>query len=168
VLHATLTIPDVASFILDPDHRGRLDGAVSFDPIGRAAPADAGWFKLFARTADPEVKLMVYRLTVASGPKTYTLHGEKHVRRGSVLRGWPDTTTLRCRLHAGPDDLAPVCGAGILRIGIPGFVRQLASFRTVDAPGPRATVRALSGFLAFFARELAESYLPLAARAARS
>ena len=159
VLRATLTIADVAGFVRDPEHRGTLDGSITFAPIGRAVPATAGWFKLFARSADPEVKLMVYRMTVARGTSVYTLHGEKQVRRGSVLRAWSDTTTLRCRLHAGGDDTAPVCGAGILRISVIGFARQLCSFRTVNGVAVGAKGRALARFFSFFSRELIESYV---------
>jgi hypothetical protein len=160
LLRATLTVPDVAGFVQDPEHRGGLDGSITFDPLGEVLPARGGWFKLFARSGDPEVKLMVYRMTVARGTTVYTLHGEKRVRRGSVLRAWPETTTLRCRLHAGEDDTAAVCGAGILRISGSGFARQLLSFRTLRARTPAAKARALAVFFGFFARELAESYLP--------
>ena len=158
VLRATLTIPGMDAFVRDPAHEGTLEGSVTFPRLGTALPLQGGRFNLFAPSGDPNLKLMVYRGTVVSGGRLYTLHGEKHVRRGSMLRGWPDTTTLRCRLHEGGDAEGPVAGAGILRIGIGGFARQLLSFRTVNGSSTRARTGAMLGFLSFFTRELLDSY----------
>jgi len=158
ILRATLTIPSIEAFVRDPAHQGTLDGSVTFPALGTELPLQAGRFHLFAPTLDPNLKLMVYRGRIVSGGRPYTLHGEKHVRRGSMLRGWPDTTTLRCRLHAGDDTDAPVAGAGILRISMGGFARQLLSFRTVNGSSARARTGAMLGFLSFFTRELLDSY----------
>ena len=158
VLRATLTIPSMEAFVRDPEHRGTLDGSVTFPGLGTALPLQDGRFNLFAPSPDPDLKLMVYRGTVVSAGRLYTFHGEKHVRRGSMLRGWPDTTTLRCRLHAGSDTEGAVAGAGILRISVGGFARQLLSFRTVNGSSARARTGAMFGFLSFFTRELLDSY----------
>lgn len=159
VMRATLTIPSVTAFVQDPEHTGKLDAWVSLDSTGTNIPAVSGWFKLFTPSADPGLKLMIYRMTLQHGAGTYTLHGEKHVRRGSVLRAWPDTTTLRCRLHAGVDETGPVCGEGILRISVAEFTKQLASFRPVQRTASRARAAALARFFRFFARELIDSYV---------
>ena len=159
VLQATLTIDNMERFLRDRSHEGSLVGAVTFPALGSAIPSVDGRFNLFAPTSDPDLKLMVYRLTFAARDEVYTLHGEKHVRRGSMLRGWPDTTTLRCRLHAGADTTGAVRGAGILRINPAGFARQLVSFRTVNGSSAGARAHAMVGFLSFFSRELLDSYL---------
>ena len=90
---------------------------------------------------------------------TYCLDGAKHVRRRSVVGAWPDTTTLYCRLHEGPDPSGPVRAAGILRLGPLAFARQLVSFRTPNAGGPIRGAASLSRFLAFFSGEVIDSYL---------
>jgi hypothetical protein len=155
----TLKIPSVTRFVADPQHTGMLDGTITFDGIGSNAPVVSGWFKLFAPSSDLDLKLMIYRMTFGGDAGVYTLHGEKHVRRGSILRAWRDTTTLRCRVHRGADDTGPVCAAGTLHITLPGFARQLLSFRTLHGGTLRTRARALGGFFGFFARELRQSYL---------
>jgi hypothetical protein len=159
MLRATLIIDDIQAFLDDPSHEGRLTGDVTYPPLGRALPVTVGRFRLFAPSSEPDLKLMVYVVSFAAGPDVYTLHGEKHVRRGSLLRGWPDTTTLHCRLYAGPEGAGPVCGAGILRITVAGFARQLLSFRPVNGSGVPPRARAMARFFTFFTRELLDSYL---------
>jgi hypothetical protein len=159
VLRATLVIDDIRGFLADSSHAGRLTGDVTFPALGRGLPVTAGHFNLFAPSSDPNVKLMVYVLSFAAGPEMYTFHGEKYVRRGSMLRGWPDTTTLHSRLYAGPEASGRVCGAGILRITAAGFARQLLSFRPVNGTGASARAGAMARFFTFFTRELLDSYL---------
>lgn len=159
VMRATLTIPDIDAFVADPGHEGLLAGSISHPPLGMELAARSGRFMLFAPSGDPDLKRMVYRMTFEAGNRAYTLHGEKHVRRGPVLRAWSETTTLRCRLHAGADDGAPVCGAGILRISVPAFATQLLSFRANTAGSSRSMAAVMARFFGFFSRELLDSYL---------
>jgi hypothetical protein len=58
----------------------------------------------------------------------------------------------------GPDTEGPIAGAGILRISMGGFARQLLSFRTVNGSSARARTAAMLGFFSFFTRELLDSY----------
>jgi len=159
VLRASLLIPRVKDFVADAAHRGMLDGSVSFGPLGTDLRASSGFFQLFTATDDPALKLMQYRMTFCRGAETYCLDGAKHVRRGSPLRGWSDTTTLSCRLHSGADESGPVVGAGILRLTPASFARQLISFRSVNGGTTGTQVGALVAFFNFFARELLDSYL---------
>jgi hypothetical protein len=158
-LHATATIPDVARFVADAGHGGVLGGAIAFDPFGPPRPISGGTFQLFVPTDDPDLKLMVYRATFEHGGATWCLDGAKQVRRRSILRSWTDTTTLYCRLHAGPDPAAPVVAAGALRLGPLAFAGQLFTFRTVQAATVAGKARALAGFFGFFSRELIDTYL---------
>jgi hypothetical protein len=159
VLRASLSIADVRVFVGDASHEGALDGTISFRPIAMAMPADSGRFRLFTKAADPTLKLMEYVVTFRHGNDAYCLSGAKEVRYGSPLRGWHDTTTLPCRLYAGTDPEGRVLGAGVLRISLLGFARQLLSFRAVNGDARGAKVRALAGFCRFFAGELLDSYL---------
>ena len=159
VLCVTLSIPSVPAFVDDAEHAGTLDGTVSFSPIGTDLQVESGFCKLFTPTDDPDLKLMQYRTTFRRGTETYCLDGAKQVRRGSPLRGWRDTTTLPCRLHAGGDNTGAVVGAGILRLGASSFAMQLLSFRTLNGRTIGAKARALTGFFAFFAGELLDTYV---------
>jgi hypothetical protein len=161
VLRARVAIEDVQGFTRDPEHTGALEASISFEPLGHDLRTDSGVVKLFKRTDDPDLKLMVYRLTFREGSRDYCFEGTKHVRRRSVLHSWNDTTTLYCRLHAGRDTEGTVIGAGILHLAALDFARQLASFGTVNASTMTAKARALGGFGVFFARELVDTYLGL-------
>ena len=145
-------------FLADSEHAGTLDGSISFHGMATNTLAVSGWFKLFARSSNPDLKLMIYHVTFERDAKVYTLHGEKHVRRGPVFRAWSDTTTLRCRLHAGGDDTAPLIGTGVLRLRLANFASQLFSFRARNGRTMAAKAGALASFFAFFARELLDSY----------
>jgi choline dehydrogenase-like flavoprotein len=158
-LAATAAIADVAEFARDPGHTGRLTGSVTFPPIGAERARCEGTFQLFVPAPDPGRKLMVYRAAFRAAGVQYFLDGAKHVGRHSVLRAWGDTTTLYCRLHEGTDPSGPVVAAGVLRLGAFAFSRQLVSFRTPGARGLAGSLRALSGFLAFFSSELIDTYV---------
>lgn len=158
-LQATAGIADVPAFVRDPRHAGRLTGRITFAPVGAEEAAAEGTFMLFAPTADPDLKQMIYRATFRVNGVAYCLDGAKHVRRRSVVRAWRDTTTLSCRLHEGVDTTGRVVAAGVLRLGPLAFARQLASFRTPGAAGPLHAVKTLAAFLAFFSGEVVDSYL---------
>jgi cholesterol oxidase len=105
---------------------------------------------------------MRYRLHFTDGEgQPRTLSGWKDIRRHPATRVWPDTTTLYFRLLAGhvpdgEDDDAPIVGAGILRLSVDGFARQLTTFRT---EGPHG-LTALERFVGFFLGELWDIYRP--------
>ena len=95
-----------------------------------------------------------------------TLTGEKLVPNRAGFHPWWDTTTLFTRVLRGriePDDDgdAEVAAAGVIRMTLPGFLRQLSTFR-VSGPG---RVRAVAGlrlivrFQRFFVGTLARVYL---------
>lgn len=158
-LHAQVVIEDLSRFVADLGHTGGLDGRVSFPPIGDGLAAPGGCVKLFTPTTDPDLKLMVYRVTFRHAGRTYCLDGAKHVRRRWVWHAWTDTTTLFCRLHEGPDPSGPVIGAGILRLTPLAFLRQLTTFRTINAPSLGRRLGALARFFRFFAAETIDTYL---------
>lgn len=158
ILHARVTIPRMDLFLLDPLHAGTLDGRISVEPLGRDLLA-AGVFSLFVPTGTPELKQIAYRLAFDADGRSYCLAGLKEVRRGSIFRGWSDTTTLYCRLHADGAETGAVLGAGVLRLTPWAFARQLSTFRGVNSPSLIDGTRALAGFATFFGRELVDSYL---------
>lgn len=158
-IQAFATIPNLTSFVADPNHMGELGGTVHFAPAGDRVRADHGFFQLFVPTPDPRTKLMVYALCFQTQGIRYRLHGRKQVLHRSVLHSWKETTTLYCHLHQGQDERSPVVGAGVLHLTFAQFARQLLSFRTVNANSFSEKVRALTGFGNFFGRELIDSYL---------
>jgi hypothetical protein len=158
-MHVSAAIADVPGFVRDPEHRGRLAGSITFPALGVHDAPSHGVFQLFAPSSDPDLKLMVYRVTFRAEGREYCLDGSKHVRRRSVLHAWTDTTTLFCRLHEGADTTGPVTAAGVLRLAPLAFARQLASFRTPGARGASDALGALAAFFAFFSGQVVDAYL---------
>jgi hypothetical protein len=158
-MHARVAIPSLAPFVDDPDHRGRLDGHIEFAPLGGPFPADTGVVKLFAPTDDPNLKLMVYRMTFRLNGAAYCLDGAKHVRRQPVLHAWRDTTTLYCRLYQNEEPRGTVIGAGTLYLTPLALARQLTTFRTIGSPSIGAAISTLARFGRFFAGEVIDTYL---------
>ena len=160
VLHATVTVEDLARFADDPVHRGELRGELELPGVRRRIPFAGGLFALFAPSGRPGETLMRYEAPFTHEGRAYYLAGAKEVRNDYAgLDLWPDTTTLYTRLHSGPSADGPVVGAGILRLGVPELARLLASMRPVRADGPVDAVGAYARFAGFFAGSLVTDYL---------
>jgi hypothetical protein len=82
---AKIIIEDLDSFIKITGHRARLEGSVTFKPLGGTFAMEDGAFSLFSVEPVQGLRQMIYafRFTTSNG-KTYFLYGEWP--RG---RGWP-------------------------------------------------------------------------------
>lgn len=152
----TITVDDVDAFILDRDHLGRAEGYVDSDVLGGRLPVRRGWFNLFTREGDPATRRMLYRLHLTDpAGHDLTLVGHKEVHDDPGFDVWSDTSTLYARVlegHTRPetDDEARIVGAGVLKILLPDFVRQLTTFSS-SGPGK---AHALTVFGRLFLGEL--------------
>jgi hypothetical protein len=159
-LNATITIPDLATFVKDPMHTGQLHGQVIFEPLGEPLQSDRGVFRLFAPADISAVRLapkvMHYAVHFKKGRRSLYLAGNKFIDGTSPLRLWSETTTLYTRLYNGSSARAPVIGYGYLRLGVLDLLRTLPTMRPTTT-GVRG-VRALADFGRFFASELWDSY----------
>jgi cholesterol oxidase len=168
-LHGTVTIDDVAAFVADPLHRGRLSGEVELPGRANRIPFRDGVFNLFAPGGEPDLTLLVYEvpLRLASNgadhdqvhDQVHYLAGRKSVRDDLGLDLWPDTTTLDVRLHQGRDATGPIVGSGVLRLTVAELLRLLASARTLHAGSPLQSATAVARFGRLFLENLAASYL---------
>lgn len=129
-----IEIDSVDRFVVDPEHEAAVSGTVSFPSLGGERPIERGVFNLLVDEGDPAAKRMLYRLffrDAAGNP--FTLSGTKVIEDDPGLDAWSDTTTLFTRLlrgHVEADEeaAATVVGAGVVRISLPGFLRQLTTF----------------------------------------
>jgi predicted acylesterase/phospholipase RssA len=163
----TIDVGGVNQFLVDPRHEARLTGWVVSDALGGRLPVESGTFNLFTHEPDSEVRRMLYRVVFRDRAGHWlTLTGEKLVPKLAGFHPWRDTTTLfmrvlRGRIEPDEDGEAEVAAAGVIRMTLPGFLRQLSTFR---ASGP-GRVRAVAGFglivrfHAFFVGTLARVYL---------
>ncbi|MEJ2672510.1 MAG: hypothetical protein P8168_09990, partial [Deltaproteobacteria bacterium] len=126
---AQIIIEDLDRFVQLSDHRARLEGTVSFDPLGGTFPMEDGLFKLFSIDPDTGFRQMIYafRFTAANGKK-YFLKGVKWLKDDPGFDVVEDMTTLFTAIYAGPDEQAPLYGSGQL------------FFDLKDAPGLMASM----------------------------
>ena len=130
----TISIDDMDRFTADPDHLGSAAGYVDADFLGGRFQVDQGWFNLFSPAESPQARKMLYRLWFTGpGGNPLTLTGFKHVEDDRGFDTWRDTSTLYTKVlagHVGPgEEDGQVLAAGILRIRMLDFARQLTTFR---------------------------------------
>jgi cholesterol oxidase len=164
----TIDVPDVERFVEAGDHPGTAEGYVRCELLGGRLPVERGWFNLFVPAAEQGTREMRYRLWIRdlSGAPV-TMYGKKVVRDDAGLDVWRDTSTLYITLmkgHIPSGSEGEVMGAGVLRILLRDFARQLTTFK---ASG-EGKLGSLTGFGKFFARSLRDIYLaPSAPRSGR-
>lgn len=135
----TLEIQEMDDFIISPEHQASVTGSVICQALGGQRPVEQGSFNLFVEESDPEHLQMLYRLwfTDKAGHKL-TLVGHKDIYDDSHIGIWSATTTLHVRILRGyiepaNDRTAEIVASGIIRIHLPDFLAQLASFRIQSA-----------------------------------
>jgi len=158
-LDLDVAIGDVAAFVADPAHVAVVNGTVSCAALGGQLAIRDGRLSLLADAAAAlsTGKHMTYdlRLTDPRG-RRLRLHGVKRLERGARPSLWADTTTLTTEVR--DEATSAVVAAGIARISVPGFLRELTTFRAV-APTARGRAAALARFGYFFADQLGQVYI---------
>lgn len=142
--HLTIEVEDLDRFAADLRRTAVARGWVGCEALGGRLLVENGTFNLLVEEAGSGRKRMLYRLffrDVVGHPLTLT--STKVVGAGSGARIWRDTTTLYTRVvrgHVEDDEPgAELVASGILRLRLPGLLRQLATFR---ADGDSLAVRA--------------------------
>jgi hypothetical protein len=164
VARLTITIDDLACFLIDPYHTARITGEIECDTLGGQLPIEGGSFNLFVQDADPTRKAMCYRLFFRdSVGHTITLTGVKVVHGDAPTAVWFDTTTLYIRVlrghvAAGQDMGAELVAGGILRLYPVALLCELMSFRA-QGQSRAGRVAAISMFIGFFCTQLAQLYV---------
>lgn len=159
MFHLTIETDDIDRFYHQPEHVGAAEGWVRCDRLGGQLAVERGVFNLFVDTDRPDTKEMRYRLWFRDRdgqPLTFT--GVKYVHDDKGLDMWPDTSTLYSRIYEGHIDededggTTPIA-AGVLRILVRDFAKQLTTFRS-RGPSLRARARAFALFLGIFGGKL--------------
>ena len=158
---ATIVIPDIDSFLQDPEHQAPLTARLDYDGLGWGLPVKEGRFHLFCRRSGHT--RMLYYLPFACSGQRYLLFGQKFVGDRPGLHVWRDLTSLHTQLLRLDESDRPVgepVAKGILTIGLPSVLRLLSTFRTFGASGPLGVVSVYTRFLTGCTGELAEAYRP--------
>jgi cholesterol oxidase len=153
-----VTIGDIARFVSDPGHAAKVNGTVTCAALGGQLAIRSGRLSLLADAASTlsTEKRMTYDLRITDGRgRKLRLHGVKRLQRGARLSVWADTTTMTTEVRDEETDA--VLAAGIVRISLPGVLRQLTTFRAA-APTAGRRAAALTEFGGFFADQLWQVY----------
>ncbi len=159
VLDLDVVIRDLDAFLADPGHAAEVSGTVRCAALGGRLPVRSGTLRLLTDAACTEgtEKNMTYDLAVTDPlGRALRVHGVKRLVRGARPEIWADSTSLTTEVR---DEAAGrVVAAGILRISVSGFLRQLATFRATAATA-RGRAGALARFGGFFADQLSQVYV---------
>jgi predicted acylesterase/phospholipase RssA len=165
-IHLTVEVDGVERFLADPHHEAGLTGWVESEALGGRLPVESGRFNLFVHEPGSDMRKMLYRVFFRDrAGHQLTLTGEKHVPWPTSRHVWRDTTTLFTRLLRGRiepdgDAAAEPAAAGVLRITLPGFLRQQLTFRgSRRGGGPVAGLGLVLRYASFFAGTLGRIYL---------
>ena len=92
-----------------------------------------GDFGLFRRAIreDKGVRELVYDTDFSVGDQQYRMRGRKYVEPSPPWRVWPATTTLYVQLFPVGGGTGEPVAAGVLRITLWAFIRQLLSMQVI-------------------------------------
>jgi hypothetical protein len=161
-LQATVTLPNLPGFINDPDHRGRWYASGSIPVLGgEVIGTGNGDFDLFRRAirAGKGVREMVYDSAISVGGRAYWMRGRKYVEPSPPWRVWPATTTLYVQFFPLSGGTGEPVAAGVLRLTLWAFIRQLLSMRIIGDFGWYDRCRHRFSFYRFFVSSLVNTYI---------
>jgi hypothetical protein len=161
-LEVTVHVPNLPAFLRDPSHRGRWAAAGSIPVLGGdIAGTGVGDFRLFQRAIRNEqgIREMVYDSIISVGGQTLYLRGRKFVEPSPPWRLWRATTTLYVQLFPLAGERGQAVGAGILRLTVGAFIRQLLSMRITGEVPWYDKLRHLFSFYRFFVTSLINTYV---------
>jgi hypothetical protein len=161
-LEATVTIPNLPGFIKDPIHKGQWRAAGSIPVLGGDLIGKGeGDFGLFRRAIrdNKGVRELVYDTDFSVGDQQYRMHGRKYVEPSPPWRVWPATTTLYVQLFPVGGRTGKPVGAGVLRITLWGFIKQLLTMQVLGNYGFSGRCLHKLSFYRFFAKSLANTYI---------
>jgi predicted patatin/cPLA2 family phospholipase len=154
----TISVTDLERFIAEPSHEAGAAGVVRSPFFGGVCPVTRGIFNLF-RKGPGNVRYMDYELEFKTAQdRRYLLKGQKTVRDDPGHDVWSDTTTLLVDVLEAEGSQR--VGAGILRISVPQFLRQLTTFEALGAASAAESLELLACFGKFFMGALWDTYGP--------
>ena len=159
----TITTPAFDSFLIDKHHTAVANGIVKVAGLtGRqGAEVRNGVFNLFVagRGGDCYRRRMLYHLPFRGADgKTYVLDGFKDIRDHGGFDVWRATTTLYTSVRAA-EGQGEVVARGIIRISLPGFLKQLTTFNLTGTNNPWVKTTAMVRFFGLFVGTLVDVFV---------
>jgi uncharacterized protein (DUF362 family) len=154
-----ILIDDLDRFINLSDHNATLSGKVSFEPFGHEILIEDGRFNLFSVNAEEGIRHMTYSFRFSAEGHTYFLHGHKKIEDDPGFDLVEDMTTLFTTIYAGPDETAPVYGAGQLFFNLKDAPSLLASLNVKGTWWLHRKIQAKTAFMSFAWGAVRQEYL---------
>jgi cholesterol oxidase len=161
-LHAAVTLPNLPGFLKDPNHKGQWRAAGSIPVLGGdLIDMGNGDFGLFRRAirGDKGVREMVYDTEFSVGGQQYKMRARKVVEPSPPWRVWPATTTLYVQLFQASGGTDKPVGAGVLRLTLWAFLRQLLTMQVIGNFGLFDRCIHKLSFYRFFVSSLINTYI---------
>ncbi len=154
----TVGIDDLPTLLADPAHPGRLTGSVTAPALSpRRLRVVDGEFRLVERDLS-RVETWTMRYTMrllADDGRRFTMAGVKYLHDRAGFDAWSDTTTLAVEVT---DEGGAIVAAGVLRLGVGDFARQLTTMRVTGAGSTASALRWKARFAARFLWSLRRIY----------
>lgn len=159
-MDVTVTIVSLDDFVADYRHTAEIGGRLIAGEFtgSEGVAVSGGRFHLFApgQGSSREMNYVIPFYGVDGQP--YTFEGYKRVPDSGELRPWRSTTTLVSLVREGHGPEGKILATGLLRLTVPGLVRELFSFRTPGAHTMAESVTTLVKFGRLFVGNLLNSY----------
>ncbi len=160
VMKSHITIASLSRFLEQPDHAAKLEGTLTFGPLGTDMAMGAGIFNVFVVDPKTGERQMVYeaRFTSAAG-KSYFLRGVKHIHDDPGFDAVQDMTTLFTMVYEGDDDSGKLYGTGQLFFKLVNAPSLVLSMKVTGQSWFGQSMAAKVAFLSFAYGGLRDTYL---------
>jgi uncharacterized protein (DUF362 family) len=149
-IDAKIIINDLEQFLKLANHWARLEGTVTFKPLGGTFAMEDGSFNLFQIEPAQGLRQMTYafRFTAGNG-KQYFFYGHKNIKDDPGFDLVEDMTTLFTTIYEGPDKTAPVFGVGQIFFDLKDAPALMASMRVKGTFWLHKKIQAKLAFMSF-------------------
>jgi hypothetical protein len=151
-VETTILIDDLGSFLENPDHPGRVVGAVTLG--GERSEIQNGKFQLFDKD-NMNVRHLEYAFEFQREDGLYKFAGKKNVRDDPGSDLLSDMTTLHVQVE-GPDS-RPWTGAMYFKVS--DFISLVASMQAPEEAPPAERILAKTAFLSFCLGKTVDEFL---------
>lgn len=147
---ARIIIDDLDRFINLAEHRARLEGTVTFKPLGGTFAMEDGLFNLFSVEPTEGIRQMSYSFgfTAANGKK-YFLAGHKNIKDDPGFDLPEDMTTLFTTVYEGADETAPSYGSGQVFFDLKDAPALMDSMKVTGTIWLHQKIQARLAFMSF-------------------
>jgi uncharacterized protein (DUF362 family) len=145
-----IIIDDLDRFINLAEHQARLEGTVTFKPLGGTFAMEDGLFNLFSVEPTEGIRQMSYSFgfTDANGKK-YFLAGHKNIKDDPGFDLAEDMTTLFTTVYEGADATAPSYGSGQVFFDLKDAPALMVSMKVTGTIWLHQKIQARLAFMSF-------------------